>query len=232
MSAFFAKLTDYDDPRSLASRMRARRFSHIAALIDECHASAGRCRILDLGGTRRYWNALPKHYLRSRGAHVTLLNLQPPTHETDDEQFFSVAGDATDLSRYEAASFDLVHSNSVIEHVGFWPAMQAMAEEVRRVGRAYYVQTPYFWFPVEPHYFGLMLHWVPLSWRIKLAMRMSLGNWPRARTVDEAVRAQQAAQLLDATMMRALFPDADLHSERWFGLTKSLMAIRRARKMT
>lgn len=62
-------------------------------------------------------------------------------------------------------------------------------------------------------------------------MRMLLGNWPRARSVDEAVRAQQAAQLLDATMMQALFPDAELHRERWFGLTKSLMAIRRARSV-
>lgn len=62
-------------------------------------------------------------------------------------------------------------------------------------------------------------------------MRMSLGNWPWARSVDEAVRALQTAQLLDATMMQALLPDAELHRERRLGLTKSLMATRRSRPL-
>lgn len=226
MKSLFAWLTDYEDPRSPASRMRARRARRIAELVDECNTATGRCHILDLGGTARYWRVLPVEFLRSRNVRITLLNLQAETVDGDPDLFESVAGDACNLSCFASGSFDLVHSNSVIEHVGSWQAMQAMADEMRRVGRAYYLQTPYFWFPIEPHYFGFMLHWLPLSWRVKLAMRMRLGHWPRARSVGEAVIAQQAAQLLDATMLRALFPDAIVHRERWLGLTKSLVAMR------
>lgn len=231
MGRFFIRLTDYANPDSYASRLRARRARRLWELIEEAHAARGGCRILDVGGTETYWSAFDLERLRRLGVSITLLNLERVEPKDRSGLFESVAGDGRDLRAFSPASFDLVHSNSVIEHVGLWPDMQALAGEIRRVGRAYFVQTPYYWFPVEPHYFGFMLHWLPLPWRVRLAMRMSLGNWPRARSVDEAVRAQQAAQLLDATMMQALFPDAELHRERWFGLTKSLMAIRRARSV-
>lgn len=227
MGRLFIHLTDYGNPNSYASRLRAKRARRLMTLIDEVHAAKGSCRILDVGGTERYWSIFDPAQLRRRNVSITLLNLDRVELKDRGGLFVSVVGDGCDMQEYPPASFDLVHSNSVIEHVGLWPAMQAMAGEVRRVGRAYFVQTPYYWFPIEPHYFGVMLHWLPLSWRVKLALRMRLGNWPRASSVAEAVEAQQSAQLLDVTMMRALFPDARLHRERWFGLTKSLMAIRR-----
>lgn len=209
--------------------MRARRARRVVALIDEIHAATGACRILDLGGTETYWDIVDHEFLKSRKVTITLLNLSEVRLTDNSGLFVAAAGNACDLSEFSDASMDLVHSNSVIEHVGQWPQMKAMATEMRRVGVAYYLQTPYYWFPIEPHYFGVMLHWLPFPWRVKIATRMSLGNWPRARSVDEAVMAQQAAQLLDEAMLRALFPDARICAERWFGLTKSLIAIRELR---
>jgi hypothetical protein len=90
----------------------------------------------------------------------------------------------------------------------------------------YYVQTPYFWFPVEPHAIAPFYHWLPNGWRAKLNMAMALGNYPRAKDIGEAMRAVQDAIMLDRAQMAYLFPDATIRFE-WFGpLPKSIMAIR------
>jgi hypothetical protein len=114
----------------------------------------------------------------------------------------------------------------VIEHVGQWEQMRAMANEVRRVAGGYLVQTPYFWFPVEPHARTPLLHWVPESLAYRVVMKRQCGYWSKRKTVDSAVRAVQSAKLLDRAQMRSLFPDAEVKSERFAGLTKSLIAIR------
>jgi hypothetical protein len=114
----------------------------------------------------------------------------------------------------------------VIEHVGSWHDMKAMAQEVRRLAPCYFVQTPYFWFPVEPHNSTLFFHWMPESTRVSLLMRRPRGRWGKAPDVDTAMRQIQSATLLDFRMLATLFPDATIHRERILGLTKSLVAIR------
>jgi len=68
--------------------------------------------ILDIGGTQQYWNLMG---LDDPAIKVTLLNLTQES--TTSPNFSSVAGDATDLSIYGDDSFDVVYSNSVIEHL-------------------------------------------------------------------------------------------------------------------
>jgi 2-polyprenyl-3-methyl-5-hydroxy-6-metoxy-1,4-benzoquinol methylase len=63
-----------------------------------------------------------------------------------------------------ARSFDIVFSNSVIEHVGDAESQQQFAHEIARVGRAYWVQTPNRRFPVEPHLLTPFLHFLPTRW--------------------------------------------------------------------
>jgi hypothetical protein len=226
-AALRRKLTDYSNPNSLGSRLRARRARPILALIERAQRARGSCRILDVGGTLRYWDIIEPGFLRAMNVRIVLLNLNAVEIEPSAADVFeSVSGDACHLPQYQDGEFDLVHSNSVIEHVGLWGQMQRMAQEVRRVGRAYYVQTPNYWFPIEPHYLFPFLHWLPFPWRIAIAQTISLGTWPRASSVSTAVIAQQAAILLNAKMMRALFPDAKLVKERVLALPKSLVAIR------
>lgn len=47
-----------------------------------------------------------------------------------------------DIGGLPRACFDLVYSNSVIEHLGTWEKQQAFAAEARRVGRGYWIPTP------------------------------------------------------------------------------------------
>ena len=59
----------------------------------------------------------------------------------------------------------------MIEHVGNHGAQQRFAEEIRRVGRNYYVQTPNRWFPVEPHFVTPFIHYLPGSLQFPWLLR-------------------------------------------------------------
>jgi ubiquinone/menaquinone biosynthesis C-methylase UbiE len=114
--------------------------------------------------------------------------------------------------------FPIVFSNSVIEHVPK-DLQPAFAAEIRRVGRRYFVQTPNRYFPIEPHYQFPLFQFLPRSMQKWLNRHFSLG-WRRKGEWEDV-------RLLSARELRRLFPDAEIRRERLFGLTKSLMAVRR-----
>ena len=69
------------------------------------------------------------------------------------QNFKSIKGDATNLSNFKDNQFDIVFSNSLIEHLYTYENMKLMANETMRVGKKFFVQTPNKYFPIEPHYF-------------------------------------------------------------------------------
>ena len=221
-------LTDYSNPRSLGSRLRARRLAHILQLVNGVAERTGRVRVLDLGGTRTYWGLLTHDFLLSHNVTVTLLNLPGELAPIDDDVFRFVEGDACNAQRFEDNEFDIVHSNSVIEHVGDWNRMRMFAREVRKLAPSYFVQTPNFWFPIEPHFMCPFFHWLPEPVRARILTLTGLGHHGRAASVDDAVRVVQSARLLNRGMMASLFPDARIVTERVALLPKSLMAVRSA----
>jgi hypothetical protein len=156
---------------------------------------------------------------------ITLLNLEysgtPASSQIDQ-----VVGDATDMHRYDDNSFDIVHSNSVIEHVGLWRSMEAMAREIRRLAPSYFVQTPSFWFPIEAHSRFPLFHFLPEPLRVWIIMRHKLGYWDKAADVSEATRTAHSAILLHKSQMRHLFPDSQIVVEKAYGFTKSYIAMR------
>lgn len=182
-------------------------------------------RILDIGGTASYWRATEDLW-KPWSLHFTIVNLG--VEPSDDGPFSIRPGNACAMPEYADNAFDIVHSNSVIEHVGHWPEMAAMAGEVRRLAPAYYLQTPDFWFPVEPHYRTIGFQWLPESARAALLRDHKLGFRGPTRSFDAAMRDIQTVNLLTATQMRELFPDADHRRERFFGFSKSLIAMRPA----
>jgi hypothetical protein len=140
----------------------------------------------------------------------------------NDACFSFVAADGCDMrERFADRSFHIVHSNSVIEHVGDWRRMTAFAREVRRLAPAYFVQTPNFWFPVEPHFMTPVFHWLPEAVRVALVRRFALGHRNRQPEIGSAVEEVESVHLLNRKMFSFLFPDGRLVIERMLGLPKS-----------
>lgn len=224
----FRSLVEYENPNSLGAKLRRRRLHLVETLILHHANSTARVRILDIGGRRHYWDLFGPGYLHARKVHVTIVNLPSETIlDTSCDQITITTGNGCDLQEYSDHSFDIVHSNSTVEHVGCWKNMQRFASEVRRLAPSFYVQTPYFYFPIEPHYLMPFVHWVREDWRARLLTKMSLGNYPRAETLEEAYKAVRDADLLDRTQLKRLFPDATIHYEYLGPLPpKSLIAVR------
>lgn len=221
------KLTDYDNPTSFGSRMRARRMAPLIGLISRVHAQNGNVRILDVGGRRTYWKALSSEFLEKHDVKITILNLPCDLVGAEDHIFSYVAGDACDMAEYPDHSFDIVHSNSVIEHVGNWDRIKSFAKEVRRMAPILFVQTPYFWFPIEPHFVKLMHHWLPKPLRASMWMRHQMGYRGQASNIDEAMhKMDDEPYLLDMRMFRFLFPDCRIIRERFCLFTKSMVALK------
>ncbi len=169
--------------------------------------------ILDVGGTPFNWTLIKK------GPAIYFMNLVAPEGDATGNW---IVADARALP-FKDKSFDIVYSNSLIEHLGDFNSQRFFADEVRRVGQTYHVQTPNKWFPVETHLVTLFVHWLPnriqkrlwrwLSLRVLLAPRESLAFMENLR-------------LLTEKDMRRLFPDAEVWLERFSGLCKSIIVVK------
>ncbi|MEY9183912.1 hypothetical protein ABIG06_005487 [Bradyrhizobium sp. USDA 326] len=215
----------YAEPNNLSNRFRVQRFRLFAPIVAQVLANKRTCRILDMGGTAAYWEQFGSDLDWDR-VEVCTLNLDESEIETTHPKIISIVGDARDAAEFHDLSFDIVHSNSVIEHVGRWDDMAAMAKEIRRLAPRYFVQTPYFWFPFEPHARFAFFHWMPESVRYRILLSRTCGFWKQHSDVAQATKAVQSALLLDKRQFQHLFPDAKIISERFFGFVKSLIAIR------
>jgi hypothetical protein len=227
-----AGLADTGSPNSLSTRFRQKRDVRLRGLISEISARKGGIRILDVGGSVEYWRRVGLDFLRDNKAHVTVLNVtatELKAEGADASLFTAIVGDACDLSDIADGAFDLTHSNSVIEHVGDWTRMKQFGAEARRVGRSYYVQTPYYWFPVEPHYYRApLIHWLPRPLRARILMWFPVTHSGRVKSLDAAFGVLANTQLIDRRQLQIVFPDGKIERERLLGLTKSLIAIRRS----
>jgi SAM-dependent methyltransferase len=213
----FRKIADNRVDDSFATSMRRKRFKFFLELL----AAVPRpLSILDVGGTQDFWEHMA--FTAEPGVQITILNLDPQAVKFAN--FTSVVGDATNLSLFADDSFDVVFSNSVIEHVGDSRQQHRMAREVDRVGKRYFVQTPNYFFPVEPHYHFPGFQWLPLELRARLLRQFDLGWAKRAATVEEARQSVGSIRLLRKRELLSLFPYANLYEEKIFGLTKSFVA--------
>jgi hypothetical protein len=197
--------------RPIARYFRSRRFRAFQQRL----SVGAETRIVDVGGYAYYWG-----YFHPR-PRVTVVNLEPPTEP--DARAEWVIADACRLP-FREQSFDIAFSNSVVEHIPSEADRRAYASEIQRVGRSYYVQTPYRWFPVEPHLLTPLIHYLPKRWRRPLLPYTVWGllHKPTPQGCDDFLRD---IRLLDVKDLRSLFPRAAIWKERALGLLKSITAV-------
>ncbi|RMG50533.1 MAG: class I SAM-dependent methyltransferase [Acidobacteria bacterium] len=174
-------------------------------------------RVLDVGGTEFNWNLAPAF------PRLTILNLSMPGGKKENTTW--VVADGRYLP-FKDGAFDVVYSNSVIEHVGDSADQRAFASEIRRVGIRYYVQTPNKRFPVEPHLITPFIHYFPKTVQKRLLRNFTVWGLVTRPTAQQCDDFLQGIRLLDERELRQLFPDAEIWHERVLGLTKSLIAIK------
>lgn len=160
----------------------------------------------------------------------TVVNLD--AEPSDYERMEIRPGNACSMPEFTDNMFDIVHSNSVIEHVGQWAQTKAMAGEVRRLAPVYFVQTPNLWFPIEPHYKLPFIHWLPPQLQAHALLARKKRYLPAGSTYAEAYDLTERVQLLSKRQMRLLFPDARLIGESFAGFTKSWIALKNLPSLT
>jgi len=176
-------------------------------------------KILDIGGHPFNWNLIDY-----RGP-VVMLNLDETVSSDLRGNHEFVVGDGTALE-YGDNEFDIVFSNSVIEHVGGPEQQERFAREALRVGQRMFLQTPARSFFFEPHYVTPFIHFLSPRWQKKLLRRFSVWGWlarPSQKWIDDFV---DQTRLLGYDELKHLFPGCTILREKFLFMTKSYIVVK------
>lgn len=218
--------------RSFSTRAREKR----ALLFRSIFSLNNNTKILDLGsGNGTNINSVLKGTrIQSKNVYIADIVPEAVTKGSKDFGYIPVIINEFQTLPFPDGYFDIVYCSSVIEHVtvpkeevwGLYSGykfkmasskrQKEFSEEIKRLGKQYFVQTPYKYFPIESH------TWLPLCWwlpRQILIPTLCLTNifWVKGTSPDW--------YLLDKKRMSELFSEAQIIDEKVFGLTKSIMAV-------
>lgn len=175
-------------------------------------------RVLDIGGSLFNWLLIPNR------PQLVVLNLSISRDKRLKNVTWLVA-DGCYLP-FKDSVFDVVYSNSVIEHLENVQNQRLFAAECRRVGLRYYVQTPNKWFPIDPHLIAPFIHWLPWWIQKRLLRNFTVRGWITRPTEQESDDFLRGIRLLGPKELRHLFPDSEIWNERVLGFSKSLIAVK------
>lgn len=208
-----------DHPKSLGAKFRAKRLEKFERLFFKTFNPEKPIKILDVGGTDYFWKG--SRVPNIPGVRITLLNLH--LEKTTHPHIDSLIGDATSMPEFGDHSFDLVFSNSVIEHLYTLDNQKKMADEVQRVGRKFFIQTPDKYFPIEAHYALPFAQFLPKKLLLFLLTKTKLSRFQKWDPRD-AQQYLDEIRLIRRSEMENLFPGSKLLREKALGMTKSLTA--------
>lgn len=168
--------------------------------------------IVDIGGDHNLWNFV------GRKDGVFVVNVWVPNEQLHVPY---VLADGRNLPLPDHC-VDLAFSNSAIEHVGDFKDQTAFAQEMRRVARRVYCQTPCRMFPIDPHMSVFFLHWLPRKWLTTTVLRyLTINGWLLQKPYEYDVT------WLTKRKLREIFPGCDIKTERFLCLPKSFIVTSR-----
>lgn len=174
--------------------------------------------LLDIGGYPFNWIDNNHHFKKIVSLNLTKENnMGIPNLKT-------VQGDARKLD-FDNKEFDIVFSNSVIEHVGSFKDQKQFAKEALRVGKKIWIQTPAKGFFFEPHFLSPFFHWLPVPLR-KFFVYFTpwyLINRPDKKTIDDLIHE---IRLLSKRELNILFPNCSIIVERFLFFPKSYIVVK------
>jgi SAM-dependent methyltransferase len=212
------KYADNTSHNSISNKFRRKRFEIFKSLIKDLPRPV---KILDVGGTVNFW--VQMGFAGNADADISLLNAE--TENVQNTGFKFIRGDARNISMFKDKEFDVVFSNSVIEHVGEFREQKKMADEILRTGRLCFVQTPNYYFPYEPHFLFPFFQFFPHGIKILLLKKFKLGWFEKANNNTEAENILNSVNLLTVKDLHSLFPGAQILKEKFLFLTKSYIII-------
>lgn len=206
-----------ESPTSMGARARAKRAERLLEVFPDLESM----RVLDLGGTASFWERLPARVRSLTTLNSVEFEVTLPWHEHH-------VGDACQPPDVVTSrSYDLVFSNSTIEHVGDRARRAQFAEVANQLGPKHWIQTPNRAFPIEPHVLFPGHQFLPREGRA-LVHRY----WPlvhtRATSMESARTAADNTELLDRKEFTHLFPHSRIEDEVLLKSIppKSLIAVR------
>ncbi len=202
---------------SVSSKLRKKRLDFF---LEYCNKFEKPMRILDLGGSDYFWRN--SDFKNNIDYHITLINInKQDTREFRNLSF--IKRDVRDLKIFDDNEYDLVFSNSLIEHFNNFDEQKKLAAEIRRIGRHYFIQTPNYFFPVEPHFLFPFFQFLPESARTKLLTRYTLGWYKKQSEESGARELATSIRLLRRNELEKVFSDGKIYNEKYLFLNKSFI---------
>ncbi len=204
------------ESQSLGNRFRQKRMHFFKKRMEQLRMPL---KILDVGGNEVFW--INAGFQNKKNVEIILLNQHKIT--THYSNIRSVKGDARKLFCFNDSSFDVVFSNSVIEHLYTKKNQQKMADEIQRVGKYHFVQTPNKYFFLEPHYLLPWFQFLPKSFRYFILTKTPFS---RLKRWDKTYAKQylNEIRLISCKEMKEFFPESHIYTERFLGMRKSFTA--------